>query len=76
MRPPETGNKDFYFSEIETVADSDRTRRILEAREEAKKRKSLEEAENAISRATTPAISSSIYHATQGLGETEQKGNM
>jgi large repetitive protein len=41
VRPFEAPKGDFYFSEIETVADSDRTRRILEAKEESKKRAAM-----------------------------------
>ena len=42
VRPFEGPKGDFYFSEVDTIADSDRTRRIIEAREEGEKRKAME----------------------------------
>ncbi len=41
-RPFEAPKGDFYFSEIDTMADTDRTRRILEAKKEAEQRRAME----------------------------------
>jgi hypothetical protein len=41
-RPFEVPKGDFYFSEIDTMADTDRTRRILEAKKEAEQRRAME----------------------------------